>query len=882
MNTTKNGRVPDDVRSAANYYLSLGYKPVPVPRLGRCKAPVLDAWQDLRPTVGDLATLFPRDQELNLGLLLGEPSGGLVDIDLDTREAVMAAPLLLPATGWISGRAGKPRSHRWFLVDDPPDKASQAFTDVDVDKTVLLEVRSTRAQTIVPPGRHESGEEIVWHMHKEPAKADRRELEEAARAVAAVALLARHWPGKSSRQFAFLHLAGGLLRGGWSEERAQRFVEALAAVTGDEEARKRSLTVAQTARKMEEDKKITGWPKLEDLLGLAGREVVWSVRQWLGFAPAEGSSKKVRTLEPYQPFPVEALPAPIAEYVRQGALALGCDAAFLALPALAMVASVIGNTRTLRLKRGWEEPSIVWSAVVADSGTLKSPAYLKVMGYLFRLQKRLLTEYTAKAAKYHEDLQAYKEAKRTAKEEGTDPGEPPEPPVLLRVVCSDTTIEKLAEILQDNVRGTLVARDELAGWLGSFTRYKGKQGNTDLPNWLEMFRAGTVIIDRKTTERKTLFIPRAAASVTGGIQPGVLTRALTPEFLDAGLAARLLMAMPPKLKKRWTEVEVDPDAEQAFHDAIDKLLALDFDTHDGEKVPYALKLSREGKEAWVTFYNAWAKEQAAAEGELAAAFSKLEAYAARFALLHHVVSCTWLDVDDRREVGVRSIQAGVTLCRWFATEARRIYKTLSESNDQRDTRRLVEFIQVRGGRITVKNLQRSNSRKYPTSEEAEQALSHLVDAGHADWQPRLAPAQGGKPTRDCVLKPLPTTDDTDDTPDGDEDGECDLPTIPSDDTPPRPQNPSVSEGIVGIVGSRSEGGGGLMKMVHDFHVLGLLGFFESVALVDRKSSPEAWNWGIAHGCVGFGSQEGPIHNAASGSGLVPRSESRPLEAEVPE
>src|SRR5262249_9743243 len=160
------------------------------------------------------------------------------------------------------------------------------------------------------------------------------------------------------------------------------------------------------------------------------------------------------------------------------------------------------------------------------------------------------------------------------------------------------------------------------------------------PNWLEMHRAGTVIVDRKSGERKTLFVQRAAISVTGGIQPGVLARALTPEFLDAGLAARLLMGMPPKLPKRWSEVAVSPGVEQGSQDVLDKLLALGFDTQDGEKIPHVLTLSPEGKVVWVQFYNDWAREQAAVEGELAAAFSKLEGYAARLALVHHVVSCT--------------------------------------------------------------------------------------------------------------------------------------------------------------------------------------------------------------------------------------------------
>jgi hypothetical protein len=197
---------------------------------------------------------------------------------------------------------------------------------------------------------------------------------------------------------------------------------------------------------------------------------------------------------------------------------------------------------------------------------------LKAVNHLFRLQKQLLAEYREEIRRYQEELASYKEEKR----QGGDVGPPPEPPILRRVVCSDTTIEKLAEILEDNQRGTLVARDELAGWLGSFCRYKGKAGGTDLPNWLEMFRAGTIIVDRKTGERRTLFVHRAAASVTGGIQPGILVRAMTAEFLDAGLGARLLMAMPPKMPKRWSELEVEPDVEQAYHGTLDKLRALEF------------------------------------------------------------------------------------------------------------------------------------------------------------------------------------------------------------------------------------------------------------------------------------------------------------------
>jgi hypothetical protein len=320
----------------------------------------------------------------------------------------------------------------------------------------------------------------------------------------------------------------------------------VAAQTGDVETKVAS--VEGTKAKLDAGDKVTGWPTVADNLGSQGEEIVRRVCGWLGIQPRAQQPRKQtpRVLEPYRPFRTDALPEPLRAYVVQAAQALGCDPAFLALPVLAVVASVIGNSRTARLKRGWDEPCVVWSAIIGDSGTLKSPAYLKAVGYLFRLQKQLLQDFRAQHDQYAEDLAAYRAAKRTASKAGDGPGAPPQAPAMRRVVCSDCTIEKLAEVLEDNPRGTLVARDELAGWLGSFTRYKGKQGGSDLPAWLEMHRAGTVVVDRKTGDRPTLYVPHAAVSVTGGIQPGVLARSLSADFLDAGLGARLLLAMPPQ------------------------------------------------------------------------------------------------------------------------------------------------------------------------------------------------------------------------------------------------------------------------------------------------------------------------------------------------
>jgi hypothetical protein len=483
----------------------------------------------------------------------------------------------------------------------------------------------------------------------------------------------------------------------------------------------------------------------------------------------------VIALEPYQPFPTVALPSPLKEYVWQASAALGCDPAFVALPVMAAAASAIGNTRTIYLKRGWEEPAVIWAAIIGESGTLKSPAHKKAVAHLFRRQKEYLQEHREEMREYKKEMREFTKNQK----ENKNPGPEPERPVLKRAICSDTTIEKLAEILDDNPRGILVARDELAGWLASFNRYKGGQGGTDLHNWLELSQAGTLINDRKTGEKTTIIVSPASVSVAGGIQPGVLARALTPEFLDAGLAARILLAMPVPPPKHWSEAEVAEDAEKAYHGILDTLLARDFDTDS-----HTLRLSDDAKTAWVAFYNVWAREQATTEGEMAAAFSKLEGYAARFALLHHVITHIARNESDRVLIERASVEAGTKLCWWFANEARRIYAMLAETKEERAVRKMLDFIRSRGGRITVRILQHSNHRKYPSAAHAETALNALTPV-HGAWEdsPATTP-KGGQLARYFKLHPTvaPTTTRTDSTA-PDEEFLGDAPPLPATDAP---------------------------------------------------------------------------------------------------
>ena len=460
-------------------------------------------------------------------------------------------------------------------------------------------------------------------------------------------------------------------------------------------------------------------------------------------------------IDTFKPFPVEALPEPIRRFVTEGAKAIGCDSSYLALPLLTSLAAAIGNTRRLELKRGWSVPPIVWSAIVGESGTSKTPAFKLVMRPVRDRQRKALERYAEAMKTFEADLARWERdytAWKRSKDKTEEPPAKPEPPLCDQFVVSDTTVEALAPILLTNPRGLLLARDELAGWIGSFDRYAGKgKAGADSANWLSMFNAENIIVDRKTGVPRTIFVPEAAMCVCGGIQPGILHRSLGDEHRESGLAARLLLTCPPRKAKQWTEADIDPMLETSLADLVDRLFELQpTRTEDGEARPVLVRLSADAKTAWTTYYNAHAKEQSDLTGDMAAAWSKLEEYAARLALVIHYARWAAGDVADERRLDLASIQAGITLANWFKGEALRVYAMLGESDSDRDQRRVVDWIDRKGGAVTARAVQQG-CRWLKEPGVAEAALAELVKAGRGSWQDSPTTCNGGRPGRVFLL-----------------------------------------------------------------------------------------------------------------------------------
>ncbi|MCK6465095.1 MAG: DUF3987 domain-containing protein [Phycisphaerae bacterium] len=481
-------------------------------------------------------------------------------------------------------------------------------------------------------------------------------------------------------------------------------------------------------------------------------------------------------------FPIKLFPDPVARFVHETSAAIGCDESMVALPVLSALGSAIGTTRAITLKPGWLEPPVIWACVIARSGTMKSPAHDAALQPLRDMQDRRFCEYEAARADYNSAIESY-ENEASARRRGPvarPAPKKPEAPVCIRHLVSDATVEALAPILANNPRGVLLARDELAGWIKGFNQYKSR-GGADAQHWLELWRAGTLTVDRKTGDARTIHVRRAAVSVCGTIQPGVFAASMTGEHFESGLAARLLIAHPPEAIKRWSTRSASSAVRAGYANTAAALLALEHVAGEHGPDPVKLTLTPDALLGWGEWYDAHARRiaEAGADRE-AAALAKLEAYAARFALVF-----TLIENANAREVGADAIRRGCALADWFAGEAMRVYGLLGEDEESRELRQLTEWITRKGGAVTPRDLTR-NLRAYPTANEAEAALEGMVKAGLGTWEHAGHGGGVGRPTRRFIL----TGGRADETP----------PETPADGAGADeiPENPKENRNCVGV------------------------------------------------------------------------------------
>lgn len=434
-------------------------------------------------------------------------------------------------------------------------------------------------------------------------------------------------------------------------------------------------------------------------------------------------------------FPTEYLPHIPQRFVREVARSVGCSESMPATFALGALSSGVCSAAELIIKSGWVVQPILWVAVVSESGSCKSPVETACLKPVRLWQRKERADFNKEAAEFIEAKKVWLKKQKAAEKNDEEFDEPPPtaPPSCPQRWVSDVTPEALALCMCENPRGILQAVDELTGMLGGMNRYHSGKGDEAL--YLSSHKASPHEHKRKTGERKTISIDRAALTISGGIQPALARSEFTLERRRSGMIPRFLMAMPPRVRRAWTEDEISIQAESLYESLFEGLYAIPL--IDCE--PVRVRLSPEAKAAFVEWYGEHAEYSSNVLGDAYASMSKIEELPARLALLFHCIDHA--AGNNGMPLGavleVHHMQAAIEVARWYRHEAQRTWAMLEQSEKEFNASvaidsaaaRILKILKDAGTPLTRSEIYNQLPPKRITPHTALAALADLVARG---------------------------------------------------------------------------------------------------------------------------------------------------------
>jgi len=398
------------------------------------------------------------------------------------------------------------------------------------------------------------------------------------------------------------------------------------------------------------------------------------------------------------------LPDGFATIIDSISDAVDCDPSMVLMPLLSSCAGCIGNSAVIEVAGDWREPAILWCAIVAESGSKKTPAARRVLRPIHRMQQELIQQRECQIELLEED----------------DPVPPQK-----RIIVGDATVEAMAPIFKENLRGLLLVRDELAGFINSMDAYKSSRG-ADSSHWLSMFNGEPITVDRKK-DRELISVSSAALSIFGGIQPGILKRSFSGEHEENGMLARFLFACPPKRQLRFREGFVPSEMNDKIQHMYSRLHEIEFQIDDLKTpVPFVITLEDSAKSYFGHWLDQFGKETLHYSGPMAAFNCKLPATVARLSLVFHLSEWAY-GVEDSfsYQISNDTMVRAIRLAQWFKNQTELLYEGLYVTAQEDLENKVLRAVAVKGA-CTLREINRSVGG---SRDEASSVTRSLCDMG---------------------------------------------------------------------------------------------------------------------------------------------------------
>ena len=258
--------MPDDIRKIVQEYLDKGLQVVPLsPGEKSCKD---EDWKKIEFSPEDFR---PED---NVGI---KSIGGIVIVDVDSKEAVLLADAFLPGTGMIWGRPKKSKAKRIYRCN--LGETILAFKD---GAEMIVEIRINH-QDMAPPSTHPDGEILKWHIFQEPTDVDPEILKRSVQMLATASLIASNYNPPKQRHHWCMALVGELKKIGLKETETELIIKHAGALAGDGDVKDRLGVVSSTYNRGD-DEAISAGKDLKELTASSADQFVKSLRRIWGQA----------------------------------------------------------------------------------------------------------------------------------------------------------------------------------------------------------------------------------------------------------------------------------------------------------------------------------------------------------------------------------------------------------------------------------------------------------------------------------------------------------------------------------------------------------------------------------------------------------------------
>lgn len=436
---------------------------------------------------------------------------------------------------------------------------------------------------------------------------------------------------------------------------------------------------------------------------------------------------------PVPAVPLAMVPQPWHDWIADTERATGAPADYVLQSVLAGVAAVCGAGVRVRVTPAWDEPLVLWQAVVGEPSTGKSAALAPM--------RRLLDLVEQERRAGDEERRA---ALGGAGQGGKDGVAAPFVPS--QVVASDADPAALASIVSGNPRGVLLWRDGLAAWpAGWSAAADDDKDDSRRTTWLAAWEAGAVTVARPRQPARSL--SRFAISILETIRPERLMAALRSG--DDSLAARFLFAWPgPQPYRALAVVERSRDEE-----ILQRLRALSRLAGSADD-SCVLAVDDRGRAALDKVLAALHAERQNVEGLEAAWIGKSRSLIVRLAGVVELLGSIDGKAVRPGAIGAEQVEAAAALWRdYYWPHAKAVFDSAELSDHAKRVRRVARWLlNKRPATVSRDDIRRRALSLSATGDETESVLQRLHYLGYV--RPDLAYRdRPGRPTTHWQVNP---------------------------------------------------------------------------------------------------------------------------------